>query len=471
MKSALVWFRRDLRDDDHAALAAALAEAGAVHCAFVFDTAILDALPARRDRRLAFIHASLLELDAALRARGGGLIVRHGDARDEIPRLAQRLGVAAVFANRDYEPDAKARDACVAERLAAAGIDLHLCRDQAVFDGDQVVTQAGRPFSVYTPYRNAWLRRLTAGDLAPHASAGGSLASSAELRGVPSLKEIGFEAVALDLPAGMSGARRLFDDFRERMAAYGAQRDFPAVRGVSYLSAHLRFGTISVRRLAAAAWQEGGEGARTWLGELIWRDFYFSILDHFPHVVGRCFRPEYDALVWDDWDEGFEAWCAGRTGYPLVDAAMRQLAASGYMHNRLRMVTASFLTKDLGIDWRRGEAWFARHLTDFDLAANNGGWQWAASTGCDAQPWFRIFNPVTQSEKFDLQGKFIRRYVPELANVPEKWVHAPWRMPADEQRRCGVIVGRDYPLPVVDHDAARKRTLARYEVVKKAGGS
>ena len=205
----------------------------------------------------------------------------------------------------------------------------------------------------------------------------------------------------------------------------------------------------------------------TWLSELVWRDFYFMILDRFPHVVGNSFRPEYDAIVWDDWPEGLAAWQQGRTGYPLVDAAMRQMASSGYMHNRLRMVVASFLTKDLGIDWRLGERWFADSLIDFDLSANNGGWQWAASTGCDAQPWFRIFNPVTQSERFDMQGKFIRRYVPELAAVPDKWVHAPWRMPAAVQQSCGVVIGRDYPAPLVDHDEARRRTLARYEVVKK----
>ena len=293
---------------------------------------------------------------------------------------------------------------------------------------------------------------------------------SCEATGVPALATIGFESVALDLPTGMSGARELFEAFRPRLEAYRAQRDYPAIRGVSYLSAHLRFGTISVRALARAAREAGGEGAGTWLGELIWRDFYFAILDHFPHVVGHSFRPAYDAIVWEDWPEGFAAWCEGRTGFPLVDAAMRQLRETGYMHNRLRMLTASFLTKDLGIDWRQGEAWFAQQLTDFDLAANNGGWQWAASTGCDAQPWFRIFNPVTQSEKFDPQGKFIRRYVPELKDIPEKWVHAPWQMPAAEQERLGIVIGRDYPAPIVDHAVARERTLERFSVVKKAGG-
>ncbi len=472
--SILVWFRRDLRDHDHAALAAALAEGGAVHCVFVFDVCILTHLADRKDRRLSFIHASLAELDAALRARGGNLIVLHGDPVAEIPRLARHLGVAAVFANRDYEPYAKARDTAVARALAADGREFASFRDHVIVEGTQLLTQAGRPYTVFTPYRNAWLKRVGDGDLAPHASTSGQLAAtpSGLADELPPLATIGFDAVPLGMQAGMSGADALFDDFCERIDRYRDSRDYPAVKGVSYLSAHLRFGTISIRRLAAhawRAWQAGSDGAFCWLSELVWRDFYFMILDAFPHVVESSFRPEYDAIGWDDWPAGLEAWQSGMTGYPLVDAAMRQLASSGYMHNRLRMVSASFLCKDLGIDWRHGESWFAAQLLDFDLAANNGGWQWAASSGCDAQPWFRIFNPVTQSEKFDPQGRFIRRYVPELAAVPDKWIHAPWRMPPMEQQACGTVIGRDYPQPIVDHDAARQKTLARYAVVKKAG--
>jgi deoxyribodipyrimidine photo-lyase len=227
---------------------------------------------------------------------------------------------------------------------------------------------------------------------------------------------------------------------------------------------HLRFGTISIRELVRNAL---ASDASAWLGELIWRDFYFMILDHFPHVVSHAFKPEYDAVQWNDWPAALAAWQQGRTGYPLVDAAMRQLNHSGWMHNRLRMVVASFLSKDLGIDWRQGERYFAERLNDFDLAANNGGWQWAASTGCDAQPWFRIFNPVTQSEKFDPEGAFIRRYVPELAGVPVRFIHAPWRMGRSEQEASGVLIGRDYPAPIVDHARAREETLARYAIVRK----
>lgn len=465
-QKALVWFRRDLRDHDHAALSAALAEANDVYCIFVFDRKILDTLRSKQDRRVDFIHQSLLELDAALRAKGGGLIVRHGWSTEEIPTLARQLGVSAVFANRDYEPAAKQRDGEVAAALAASGIAFHNLKDQAIFDGDEVLTQAGKPYSVFTPYKNAWLKRLTAADYAAHPCRGHFAAS--ETAGVPSLAEIGFAATELSelgIQPGMSGARALWDEFRSgRLQRYGALRDFPAVKGVSYLSVHQRFGTISIRELVGVARQSGAD---VWLSELIWRDFYFMILDRFPHVVGHAFKAEYDAIQWADRPEAYAAWCAGRTGYPLVDAAMRQLNHCGWMHNRLRMVVASFLTKDLGIDWRLGEQYFAEQLNDFDLSANNGGWQWASSSGCDAQPYFRIFNPITQSEKFDPEGKFIRRYVPELARVANKYIHAPWQMSRPEQENLGVVIGRDYPAPIVDHARAREETLSRYAVVKK----
>ena len=465
--STLVWFRRDLRDFDHAALSAALADGKQVFCAFVFDTKILDALQSKCDRRVHFIHESLLELDAALRTKGGGLIVRHGWAEDEIPKLAGELGVNSVYTNRDYEPAAKLRDATVAETLSNAGIAFHSLKDQAIFDGDEVLTQAGKPFSVFTPYKNAWLRRLTVTDCAPYRCQGNF--AGAELAGVPDLADIGFAASDLHevgISPGMYGARALWDEFSDgRIKRYGTLRDFPAVKGVSYLSIHLRFGTLSIRELVRFAWQNE---AAVWLSELIWRDFYFMILDRFPQVgLGQAFKPDYDAIQWADWPEGYTAWCEGRTGYPLVDAAMRQLNHCGWMHNRLRMVVASFLTKDLGIDWRLGEKYFAEQLNDFDLSANNGGWQWASSSGCDAQPYFRIFNPITQSEKFDPEGKFIRRYVPELAKVANKYIHAPWQMGRIEQEAIGVVIGRDYPGPIVDHAQARESTLTRYSVVKK----
>ncbi|WP_018987968.1 cryptochrome/photolyase family protein [Aromatoleum toluclasticum] len=480
MHSALVWFRRDLRSYDHAALYHALRRFERVHCAFVFDTEILDALPSRCDRRVEFIWRSLQELDAALDAlsrraggSGAGIVVRHGRADELIPALAAQLGVAAVLTNRDYEPAAIARDQRVAGRLAAAGIGFEDCKDHVIFERDEILTQGGHPYSVFTPYRNAWLKKLDGFYVQayPVERYAARLVPKAEGECVPGLDELGFVSTnisELRLPVGMSGGRALFADFAGRIGRYREARDYPAVKGVSYLSAHLRFGTVSIRELAAFAWADGGGGAQSWLGELVWRDFYHMILWHHPRVVSACFRPEYDRIAWDAAPDLFAAWCDGRTGYPLVDAAMRQLATTGYMHNRLRMIVASFLTKDLGIDWRRGERHFADQLIDYDLAANNGGWQWAASTGCDAQPYFRIFNPVTQSVRFDPGGRFIRRYVPELARVPDKYIHAPWTMGAAEQASAGVRVGRDYPAPVVDHAAARERTLARFAVARDA---
>jgi deoxyribodipyrimidine photo-lyase len=475
---SLVWFRRDLRDFDHAALHTALVQSRTVYCAFIFDKEILDSLP-RRDRRVAFIHASVAELDAALRAAGGGLIVRHARAVDDIPQLASELGVEAVFAIRDYEPAAVSRDAAVANRLNSAGRSWLSFKDQVIFERDEVLSLSGKPFSVFTPYKNAWLKTLHATEessLAPHtvAPAPGQLALPAGGMPIPTLAELGFEKVDLPVEAGMSGGQALFDEFRARLAQYDRARDFPAVKGPSYLSAHLRFGTVSIRGLvrhALHAIRTSETGAATWLSELIWRDFYFMILHHHPYVVERAFKPEYDAIAWETGPQAdalFADWCEGRTGYPLVDAAMLQLNQTGYMHNRLRMVTASFLVKDLGIDWRRGERYFSEKLTDYDLAANNGGWQWAASTGCDAQPYFRIFNPVTQSERFDPEGRFIKRYLPALAGLPPKAVHAPWLSSTQVLRLAGIELGKDYPLPIVLHDAARKRTLERYAVIKKA---
>ncbi|WP_420476084.1 cryptochrome/photolyase family protein [Noviherbaspirillum sp. ST9] len=475
---SLVWFRRDLRDFDHAALHAALARSAAVYCTFVFDKEILDPLP-RQDRRVAFIWAAVAELDAALRAAGGGLIVRHASAASEIPRLAAELGVDAVFANHDYEPAAVARDAAVAGQLIADGRAWLSFKDQVIFEREEVLSQSEKPFSVFTPYKNAWLKTLHATEessLAPHAvaPAQSQLVPPMDNDHLPTLTDLGFKEVPLPVPAGMSGGQALFDEFTARLAQYDRTRDFPAVKGPSYLSAHLRFGTVSIRGLvrhALAATRNGESGAATWLSELIWRDFYFMILHHHPHVVSQAFKPEYDAVAWESGrhaDALFEAWCEGRTGYPLVDAGMLQLNQTGYMHNRLRMVTASFLVKDLGIDWRRGERYFAEKLTDYDLAANNGGWQWAASTGCDAQPYFRIFNPVTQSEKFDPEGKFIKRYLPALAQLPAKNVHAPWLSSPEALRLAGITLGKDYPPPIIQHDEARKQTLERFAVAKRS---
>ena len=474
----LMWFRRDLRVDDNAALHHALRSCRQVLCVFVFDRAILDALPSA-DRRVEFIRESLVELDAELQTLHSGLIVRHAVAAEEIATLAHALGVQAVFANRDDEPTALERDAKILGALANTGIAFHTHKDHTIFERDEVLTKVGQPYTVFTPYKRAWLAKLEAVDLKPHPVrhyADALVPPPESYRaGVPNLKAIGFEQTnlaELEIPTGTQGGAALFDDFFQRIDRYDATRNFPAVRGPSYLSVHLRFGTVSIRQLAGVAHQlslQGDVGAATWLSELIWRDFYFQVLAFNPRVAeGKSFRPEYDKIIWHHGkhaDELFDAWCQGRTGYPLIDAAMAQINQTGYMHNRLRMVVASFLCKDLGLDWRRGEAYFALHLNDFELASNNGGWQWASSSGCDAQPYFRIFNPVTQSERFDPEGKFIRRYLPQLAKLSNTSIHAPWNATPVERESAGIVLGKDYPKPVVDHAEARARTLQRYGVV------
>ncbi|MFO1253979.1 MAG: deoxyribodipyrimidine photo-lyase, partial [Inhella sp.] len=414
MTPTLVWLRRDLRLHDHTALELACRSGAPVLLAFVFDTEILDALP-RRDRRVELIHGALQDLEAQLRERGCGLIVRHGRARDWIPQLMAQTGATRLIFAHDDDPFALARDQAVRAALPL-GVQVESVQDVTVFERRELLTGQGRPYTVFTPYKNAWLKAVRAEHLAERHPQLERLAPSPLATGLPSLGEIGFAPTDLDarFRGGARQAQQQVVEFiSERLHAYAERRDFPAQKGPSYLSPALRFGLVSVRELARAAWARQDEpGAATFLSELIWRDFYHQVLHHHPGVVDGPLKPEYAAVQWEQGpqaDAHFQAWCEGRTGYPLVDAAMRQLARTGYMHNRLRMVTASFLCKSLGIDWRRGEAWFAEQLLDFELASNNGGWQWAASTGCDAQPWFRIFNPVTQSEKFDAQGTFIRR--------------------------------------------------------------
>ncbi|GLS05688.1 deoxyribodipyrimidine photo-lyase [Chitiniphilus shinanonensis] len=465
--TALVWFRRDLRLFDHAALYHALKRHARVVAVFVFDRDLLDPLPAD-DRRVAFIHAALVELANALAQHGSALVVAHERAQAAIPRLARQYQAVAVHANHDDDPAARRRDEAVARTLADEGRRLFTHKDHVLFERDEIVTRQGGMYSVFTPYRRAWLARLDDFMLSSYPVAR-YLDRLAPLppQPLPTLPGLGFAEITLALPGGMSGGEQLFEAFKERLDRYHLRRDFPALKGPSYLSAHLRFGTVSIRELARHAHGVGGPGAQAWLGELAWRDFYHQILWHRPDVVEHAFRPEYDALPFPNREDWFDAWREGRTGYPLVDAAMRQLRHSGYMHNRLRMVAASFLVKDLLVDWRWGERHFAALLLDYDLAANNGGWQWAASTGCDAQPYFRIFNPVAQSRKFDPDGHFIRRYCPELAALPDAAIHAPWEAPPLTLAEAGVRLGHDYPLPIVEHARQRELALALFKSARR----
>ena len=468
-EKSLVWFRRDLRDYDHAALYHALKYSKQVFCVFIFDTGILDHLTDKLDRRVEFIWESIRELKTAFQAKGSDLIVLHGNPRLEIPKLANSLNVEALFANHDYEPSAIERDTDVAQQLKTINIQFHHYKDHVIFEKNEILTLAGKPYSVFTPYKNMWLKTVTDFYIKPYPvdQYAKNLAQVSSFSELPSLESMGFKRtnlLGIALPTGMQGAIALFNNFQDRMSHYKDTRDFPAIKGVSYLSVHLRFGTISIRHLARTAIQETNTGAQTWLNELIWRDFYVQILYHNPVIAsGRAYKTEFESLAFTNSRQLFLAWCQGNTGYPLVDAAMRQLNNTGFMHNRLRMVAASFLVKDLLIDWRWGERYFAEKLIDFDLSANNGGWQWAASTGCDAQPWFRIFNPITQSVRFDSQGKFIRKYVPELANCNDKEIHAPWLITPARFEVLKLTIGKDYPAPIVDHVTQRNLVLELYK--------
>lgn len=470
--TALVWIRRDLRLHDHAALAAATAEHERVAVVFVYDRLILDGLPDRDDKRLTFIHASLDEVDAGLRAQGSALLTVHGDPTEEIPALARRLGVEVVYTNHDDDPYALARDAEVSTTLLALGVGFRTFKDCVVFERREVLTQGGEPYKVFTPYSRAWWALLSARAMAEHTVTEGRFAPVAALEkggvrvGNHTLEEIGFTRGELWLEPGTRGGQERLEQFADRMGRYEEERNFPALNSTSGLSVHLRHGTISVRECLRFAQRHDSPGAVKWTTELIWRDFYHMILSQFPHVVDTAFQPAYQDLEWPGSEAHFVAWATGQTGYPLVDAAMRCLNATGWMHNRLRMVVAMFLTKDLLVDWRLGETYFAQKLLDFELASNNGGWQWAASTGVDAQPYFRVFHPVTQSEKFDADGAFIREWVPELAGLTGKAVHWPAGAGAVELLAAGVELGVTYPRPIVDHAEMRVKAIELLGSVK-----
>lgn len=457
-RRALVWIRRDLRLFDHAVLSDASAQADEVAVLFVFDTTILDALD-RSDRRVTFIMRSLREVDEGLRRYGSRLIVRIGNPVQIVPEVARALGAEVVFAGRDFEPVAIARDAAVAKVVR-----LVQPLDHVIQGADELFNQSGEPFRVFTPYSKAWLAHFQPEMAAERVVDFGRLMPAGQLEGLGEAWEwsdIGFTENDLWLEPGESGSRRQLEAFLPSVETYGDVRDFPARAGTSGLSVHLRFGTLSIREAVREAYARLPRSQK-WLTELIWREFYSMILGRFPHVVETTFQPAYRELQWPGDPDHFDAWCEGRTGYPIVDAAMRCLNATGWMHNRLRMVVASFLTKDLLLDWRLGEAYFAQKLLDFELASNNGGWQWAASTGVDAQPYFRIFNPVLQSKKFDAEGAFIRQWCPELASYSNKWIHFPSEAPLFEQLEAGCQVGVDYPAPIVVHAEQKDRAIALF---------
>ena len=463
MTTAIWWARRDLRLHDNFALGAALAHGDTVIPVFVLDPALLRA-NAAAGKRLAFLFGGLRALDADLRARGSRLIVRTGSPGDELAALREETGAGAIYAEADPWPYARERDAAVARHLPLA-----MTEGITVRPYDAISKAAGGPYTVFTPYSRAWksLPLPVATDLRPPPD---RLAAPPQLGSAP----IPDGHVAAPFPPGEAEALRRLAVFAEGrnapIAAYGDARNWVDLQGTSELSPYLRFGMVSALRASVAALSAAGDthdaGARqsagTWLNELIWREFYAAILYHFPNVRQEAFRANLRNIPWQNDPAGFAAWKAGLTGYPVVDAAMRQLKATGWMHNRARMISASFLTKDLLINWQEGERYFMQSLLDGDPASNNGGWQWTAGTGTDAAPYFRVFNPILQGLKFDPKGDYVRRWVPELGLVPTKYIHSPWEMPAELQKQLGFQIDSDYPAPIVDHKFARERVLLAY---------
>jgi deoxyribodipyrimidine photo-lyase len=465
----LFWFRKDLRLEDNTGLAEAERDAGGDVVPFYASEPEILSRPDMAATRVRFVLDSLADLAAAVESCGSRLALSHGAATETVVRAARAVRADAVYWNDEYEPQLVRRDDSVESTLRREGIAVRRFHDRLLVPPGTVTTKGGQAFVVYTPFRNACealplsgplprVRRLAAHEL--------------PRRSIASLGELGLSTAQTPWPGGTKAAKQRLRRFLSRgLARYEAGRDHPADPVTARLSADLKFGTLSPRTVTSAVLAAAREdrrlrpSAERLISELRWRDFYAHVLYQNPHVESRAFRARYDAMRWRGNPEHFAAWQAGRTGYPLVDAGMRELAATGFMHNRVRMVVASFLTKDLLLDWRLGERHFMRQLVDGDLASNNGGWQWAASTGTDAQPYFRIFNPVRQGERFDPHGTYVARWVPELSKLPARWVHRPWEAPAEALRNAGVALGETYPTPIVDHAEQRDRALAMYREV------
>jgi deoxyribodipyrimidine photo-lyase len=430
-KINIFWFRRDLRLDDNTGLYQALNAGSPVLPLFIFDTGILSRLGSKNDRRVDFIHRTLTDLDHQLKRSGSSLLVLHGKPLDVWKKLIDQYKIESVFTNHDYEPEAIKRDSDITKLLEQKGITFKSFKDQVIFEKNEVVKPGGKPYTVFTPYSKVWLSKFSPAELMDY--------SIKKLKdnffrfssSMPTLESIGFRKTDSVFPS--------LEIDPDIIKNYDSTRDYPAIEGTSRLGVHLRFGTVSIRKLVKIA----AELNSTWLKELIWREFFMMILYHYPHSANASFKPQYDRINWLNCEKDFDAWCSGKTGYPIVDAGMRELNAAGFMHNRARMITASFLTKHLLIDWRWGERYFAEKLLDYELSSNAGNWQWAAGTGCDAAPYFRVFNPAIQMKKFDPDLVYVKKWVPEF-NDPSA-----------------------YPPPIVDHTFARLRTLNAY---KKALG-
>jgi deoxyribodipyrimidine photo-lyase len=466
VKTVLHWFRRDLRVSDNVALSEALKRAENVVPVFIFEDAFRTG-PDVGAARLEFLLQSVESLRKNLLELGHHLVIRCGKSEEILPSLCREAGAQAVFANKRYEPYAQRRDERITNALLKAGYGFELFKDAVVWEETEILTQQGKPYTVFTPYSKAWKARPVALPK-PRLDSPKAKVQNLKSDALPkSATEAGYPLKQNIPPGGERAAMELLRKFMSGpVYEYGGDRNFPAIDGTSNLSPHLRAGTIGVRTILAELKKARAKvapakrpGCDVFLNELVWREFYLQVLHNFPHVTKGAFRLEYDRLQWSENREHFAAWCAGRTGYPMVDAAMRCLNATGMMHNRLRMIVAMFLTKDLLIHWQWGERYFMQQLVDGDLAANNGGWQWSAGTGTDAAPYFRIFNPVSQGEKFDGEGKFVRQWVPELAAFPDDLIHQPWENPL-------LLAKSKYPSRVVIHEEQREKCLAMFKAVK-----
>jgi deoxyribodipyrimidine photo-lyase len=468
MSVVIHWFRRDLRITDNTALSEAVRRSERVIPVFILEDALRTG-PDVGAARLAFLLQSVESLRKNLAEMGCPLIIRRGRSEAIVPQLCAETGAAAVFANKRYEPYAQARDRRLGEILFRAGVEFKLFKDAVVWEEAEVLTQAGQPYTVFTPYSKAWKQRPVPPPRPKFRHTSPDSAKADCKTEILPLDPVEFgHPLTQSLPP--DGERAALETLRKFMAGpvleYAAKRNLPSADGTSQLSPHLRAGTIGIRTILkelnharAAATPVQQASCDVFLSELIWREFYLQVLANFPHVTKGAFRPEYDRLKWSENRDHFQAWCEGRTGYPIVDAAMRCLNATGNMHNRLRMIVAMFLTKDLLINWQWGERYFMRQLVDGDMAANNGGWQWSAGTGTDAAPYFRIFNPVSQGEKFDPDGEFVRRWVPELAAFPADSIHQPWEL--------GLLLAKSkYPPRIVRHEEQRELCLAMFKAVK-----
>ncbi|KAB8032219.1 cryptochrome/photolyase family protein [Fluviispira multicolorata] len=465
-KKTIVWLRRDLRVQDNVALSKACELSECVIPIFIFDTNILNQLKNNEDRRVSFIFQTLKKLEAELKESKKGLLILYGDPMLEVPKIVKKLNIEAVFCNKDYEGYAKKRDSYICNELNGSGISFYSLKDQVIFEENEILNLQDKPYKVFTPYKNMWLKKLKEVNLKQHIFNKDKLIDLNNIKEIKidySLQDIGFKSSQIHLLPGREGALEKLKIFAKKIDRYHLNRDLFDEDGTSQLSVHLRFGTISIRELFCFADKHNSQGAVIWKNELIWREFYKMILCQFPNVENSSFKREYENIKWENNSEFYEKWCVGMTGYPIIDAAMRHFNKTGWMHNRLRMVVASFLCKDLLIDYKKGEKYFAENLLDYDLSANNGGWQWSASTGCDAQPYFRIFNPEAQSKKFDPNGNYIRQFCPELKLFDEKSIHAPSSANHKVLNSAKCRLGVDYPNPIIQHDVQRLKAIKLFK--------